>query len=263
MICASFFSAIIPPVFSLMVIYEERDPLHKFLVEQMNIKPKLELKFLPLLIMMAFITSQIGNTFCFLLNSGLMFLHFTHSWMTLLTSKVTLKWSFTNNFGVSKIKKKMNLNFGNKADLPLVYTYRKLQVIHRLANQGFASPVVAYHFGAIMMLGVTCFLAIIRWHSLLNIISLILVVFAAIISLVVPYFEFLALSIIKGNSAEFVAKMIMRNKRSSIVTKIVKSFWLVQMETGKPFCSVSHHSILIYVENLVNFLTDFLVSTST
>jgi len=49
MIISSLVSATIPPLFAVMIIYEERDPLHKVLVDYFNIKPKMELRFLPLL----------------------------------------------------------------------------------------------------------------------------------------------------------------------------------------------------------------------
>jgi len=132
--------------------------------------------------------------------------------------------------------------------------------MHKVANKLFGSPIFGFHHGVVFLLGIVALFGIIRWYNELNIISYMGLVLAASIALIVPLCEFLALSTLREKAEFLVEQIKMRNKRSSMVGKTVRSFWLVKNDAGLPFYTVSNDTILTYMERLTGFLIDVLMT---
>jgi len=244
-------TTLLPILFPFAVMYEQREPLHRFLIDYLELHPRLDLKFgIPFAIFVGYITMQIANTISFVENNHQLYCQLVHGWNKF----------FIGQLGQRRIDS-VSFSFTRK-DLGFVSSYRKLQVFHRIANNVFGSDLFAVHHGTMMVLGIICFFVLIRLHKDFNLLPLTFVVFGAMASLVVPFVEFYMQSELRENSEELARQVRLRYGRNTIMSKFVRSFWLVSLETGLPFYTVERDTTISFVDKMLEFLIDLLLSSS-
>jgi len=205
---------------------------------------------IPFTIVVGYFTIQIGNTVVFLINNFQLYIQLVYGWNKYFVGQLERSSRRSVSFTVSK------------DDQRLVCSYRKLQVLHRIANNVLGSVLFTIHHGVMMVLAIVTFFALIRCYEDVNLVSYAIVAIGACISVLIPFTEFYFQSEVREGSELLVRQIRSRYGRKSIMAKFVRSFWLVSLETGLPFYTVERDTSLSFVEKVLEFLINLLLSSS-
>jgi len=215
----------------------------------LDIPPRLELRFgIPFTLFVGYLTMQIAKTITFLMNNHQLLCQFVYGW---------------NKYFLGQLERRVvsiTFTVSNK-DLDLVSSYRKLQVLHRMAKNVLGSILFSIHHGVMMVLAIITLFVRIRCYEELSPISYVLFIIGAWISLTVPFCEFYFQYVLREGSELLARQMKSKYGRKSIMTKFVRSFWLVSLETGLPFYTVERET-RSFIEKVLEFLITLLVSSS-
>jgi len=242
-----------------IVVYEEREPLHRFMNDFLDLKPKLELKFTPILLWVAFVIFHMANALCFLLSTGILYGQFLNGWLAYLLTK----FSPCKAPRIASKTEVDSIKMNTKNDYNLVMTYRKKQVMSKIANVIYGDPLVGFHHAGLMLISFLTIFAIIRWYNEANLISYVTISFGSVVSLIVKFVEFQVFSMLKQKADLLVKGLKERNRRNSIIGKTARSLWVITIDAGKPFYTVSRNTVIIYMERLTGFLIDALMTVKT
>jgi hypothetical protein len=248
LIFVSSASAIIPLPFGIAFVLEKDEPLHRFVNEVFGLEPALEMKYIPLILLVMNSILQNANIIAYMLNIGILYLYSTFGWLRFLENKGTIKQGDVS----LRILGKNGQIVGIKGDMSLLRTYRQLQVMNQISNGVFGDIRLTLHYGGCLGISIICSFAIFRWHDILTEVALGLLMFGAVISLFIIYMEVLLLSSLREKSEQLVRMLRSRNIRKSVAAKILESCW--------PFFTISSFSFLIYTHNFLELLTDLLLS---
>jgi len=140
--------------------------------------PRLDLKYgIPFGIFVGYITMQIANTISFVENNLQLYCKLVHGWNKYFIGQLGHRLCSSVSFSLTR------------KGLSFVWSYRKLQVFHRIANNVFGSLLFALHHGTMKVF------VLIRLYKDFDVLPLPFVVFGAVASLVEPFFgEFYVLS---------------------------------------------------------------------
>jgi len=145
-----------------------------------------------------------------------------------------------------------------KKNYQLIRCCRKLQLTNKVANVIYKSFIATSHHAGLMLLSFWKLFAIIRLRAELNYFSFSGICLASFLSLLIPFVEFKAVSLVRVNAALFLEVLKRRNRRNSVVGKTVRSLKIIEMDIGKPFYTVKRQTIIIYMQKLIASLVDAL-----
>jgi len=94
--------------------------------------------------------------------------------------------------------------------------------MHKIGNMVYGSILMAVHHGAVLVLGIISLYALIRWYNELNLFTYLFMAFAAVLCMIIPFFEFYMIYTVRDMSGMLVKEIKLGNKRKSVRVKAVK-----------------------------------------
>jgi len=107
---------------------------------------------------------------------------------------------------------------------------------------------------------VVCFFVSIRWTDSMSKFTVYVFVLAGALCIFVMYVEVMLCCIMPDKSDKFLLVMRRKNTRSSTVGRKIRACKLIKWAVGKPFYTLSNFSFLIFMEQLLSFLSTLLLS---
>jgi len=252
----SIVSILVPIPATIGFVVEEAGPLNRLLIvrEELGIQLAFKFKFIPLILFIALLVFQCGNIFAFVVNNAVLYMYWMYSWLGhfIAESKSNQK-SLTSDGAVNYSQFKM---------LRLVSKYQTLKIMNTVANQVYADIRLTVHYAGLMVLAVMGIYAGIRFSSKATL--LVIVFVAGVVPVVVTfimYFQVVLFSALEQKAEEMIMSIRPTSVVNSTVSRYLKSCQRIQLGVGYPFFTLCNMSFLIYLERVLGFLADLLLST--
>jgi len=238
-------------------VYEEIEPSHRFLRGFFKIEIAMEFKYAHFIFYSFFQAYLCGSLLFYWATITVLYSYSMYAWLSFLVDSA--ERNYTNYANDSKKSAKVK---DARLDIHLLSSYRMMLVMNRIANLIYGNYVVAHHLGCLLAINVVCLFGAIRYNEMLSGVSLVLLFFSASLCTFMFCVEVIIYASLPEKAEAFLLLMRRNNVRRSVISKGVKSCWNLQLEAGKPFFTISHvSSFLMYMEQLLSFLTTFLLST--
>jgi len=248
----------LPFLFLTVFLLEDAEPYRRLLRHVFGITEILRSQNVPLILYILFQAFQWCNLLAYLMNILILFIYTMNEWLVYLTvaalrSTIYLKQTSETSDLLIMLREQL-------ADVKITKSYKVLQLLTGILNSEVGKIWFNFHHATLLAVPVICFFGSIRWTEYVSKITVCIAVLVGIISIIIMYFETLLWSILPENSAKLLRVMRRKNTRKSIVGKKIRAGQLIEGGLGKPFYTLSRYSFLIYMEQLLSFLSTLLLS---
>jgi len=246
-----------PFVYTTVFVFEDAEPYRRIFRQSFGLTEVSRLTHIPFIFYILFQTFQWYNVISFLMYIATLFIYFMNQWLVYLTTATlsTIIYSKQTSEKADLMMLRERLADGKK-----IKSYQVLQLLTRILNSWAGTIWLGFHHATLLAIPVICFFVSIRWGESVSNFTLFILVLVGMLSTLIMYLETLLWSLLPEKSAKFLRIMRRRNTRKSTLGKKLRACQLIEGGLGKPFYTLSRYSFLIYMEQLLSFLSTLLLS---
>lgn len=262
MFITSILSGTVIPFLLGAFFLQKTNPLHRFLAKVLEIRVKLEWRYLPLILFStwAFLVACSFGAFCIALM--IMYLSSMSFW---LSSLQPLRLSIGIGGNQEKTSKFRTL-LGDLSVWKILKIYRSLQVLNRQQTSCLATPRFASHQSLFHIATVVCAFCSIRYFDIIfSNLGYIMLFFGVGICLLIEFVETRIISYMIQASRHLIRKMeqLLRKEtlfQGKLMMKEVRASWALRVDVAYPYYEVSRHTFWEFVDVALHFLVDALLT---
>ncbi|ODM97458.1 hypothetical protein Ocin01_09221 [Orchesella cincta] len=262
----AFSCTVVPLLFGVFAL-QPLSPLRKLIVEVLEIYPRIEIKFIPLMLFISYVVFEVADVAFLLIYLALMYLTSTEFWMRQLCPKFVSETSNRSHQTDTMLRCRIGCDVGaNK----LLRFYKHYQILTNAFNNTYAFSAVSVHHVSALLLLVSALYILIRYPSIMYIPGGGQLIPAGVVLLcILEYCEAIFMEGVYQSSVEFLAKLKgvtetfawRNNWNRKVVQRELTTCRPLQPHTAYPYFSLNRQNFLSFVNTAIDFLVNLLVMT--
>lgn len=242
---------VIPLMFGLLFL-QETEPLHRFFVEVLEVKPRPDLESIPLILFVVWSILQCCNVANVFVVIGITYIKYIFFWLSGFQPVA---------ISTGKSPKKYLTKFGYLEGSLMMRLYREQQLLNVMFSQFIANRRIATHQCAIQVVFVIASFVSIRQFELLLYTPGYQIAFLAVgLCVFVEFMETKTLAEAIDSSKNLREKVKKMSRRDDIVVKVIGKAWSLKFDAAYPYFHIGRHTFLEFMHSSVEILVDLLMA---